>query len=134
MKKINNKGMTLAELIVSFALVAVAVIYFSQTIIVIRKMYVTAKKDTKNFVDVNYAFRLIDEAVKENNKDTKVDICGNTTNTTDTTVVIANIVNMDIDKKNKYICDDNAVSAPTKYRIITFSINNKSYTYYHYNQ
>src|SRR5574344_458591 len=125
MKKINNKGMTLAELIVSFALVAVAVIYFSQTIIVIRKMYVTAKKDTKNFVDVNYEFRLIDEAVKEKKKDTKVDICGNTTNTTNTTVVIANIVNMNKDEKNEYKCKDNDVSDSNEYRIITFSINNK---------
>ena len=37
MKKLNNKGITLAELIVSFAIVSVAVIYMYQTLLTINK-------------------------------------------------------------------------------------------------
>lgn len=61
-KKMNNKGVTLVELIVSFAIVSFAIIYFYQTLTTITKMYANARRDTTIAADVNYAFRLLDEA------------------------------------------------------------------------
>lgn len=63
MKKINNKGITLIELIVSFAIVGVAIIYFFQTLYTVKKVYNTARNETNNYVAVNYAFRNFDAAL-----------------------------------------------------------------------
>ncbi len=63
MKKINNKGITLIELIVSFAIVGVAIIYFFQTLYTVKKVYNTARNETNNYVAVNYAFRIFDAAL-----------------------------------------------------------------------
>lgn len=60
MRKLNNKGLTLIELIISFALVAVAIIYFYQTLYTVKKLYVNAQKGTQTFVDKDYALRLAD--------------------------------------------------------------------------
>lgn len=60
---LNNKGVTLVELIVSFALVATAIIYFYQTLYTVKKLYSQSQKETNEFVDVNYAYRLIDSFV-----------------------------------------------------------------------
>lgn len=63
MKKINNKGMTLVELIVSFMLVSVAMLYFFQTLYTVSKIYTSATKETNEFVDKDYALRLLDKYV-----------------------------------------------------------------------
>lgn len=60
--KINNKGITLVELIVSFAIVSFAIIYFYQTLSTVIRMYADANAKIKHSADVNYAFRLLDEA------------------------------------------------------------------------
>ena len=57
---LNNKGVTLVELIVSFALVATAIIYFYQTLYTVKKLYSQSQKETNEFVDVNYVYRLTD--------------------------------------------------------------------------
>lgn len=64
MKKINNKGLTLIELIISFALVAVAIIYFYQTLFTVKKLYTNAQKGTQAFVDKDYALRLADAYIE----------------------------------------------------------------------
>lgn len=56
----NNKGVTLVELILSFALVSVTVIYFFQTIITVKKMYITVKNDTDDFINKAYAIKITD--------------------------------------------------------------------------
>lgn len=61
MKKINNKGITLIELIVSFAIVGVAIIYFFQTLYTVKKVYITAKNETNSFIDKSYTIRVISE-------------------------------------------------------------------------
>lgn len=60
MKKINNKGVTLVELIVSFALVGVAIIYFFQTLYTVKKVYATARTETNEYINKDYAYRILD--------------------------------------------------------------------------
>lgn len=60
MKKLNNKGMSLIELIISFSLVCVAIIYFFETLFITNKIFRTTKEDTKRYVDVAYIFNIID--------------------------------------------------------------------------
>ncbi len=60
MKKLNKKGVTLIELIVSFALVSVAVGYFYQTLFTVKKLYSKSQKETQEFVDKTYALRIVD--------------------------------------------------------------------------
>ena len=64
--RLNSKGITLAELIVSFVIVAVAVIYFYQMLTSVTKMYSKARDGIDHSAKVNYAFRLLDEAEKQN--------------------------------------------------------------------
>lgn len=58
MKKLNRKGVTLVELIVSFAIVGVAIIYFFQTLTTVNKLYYKAREETNKFVDKDYALRI----------------------------------------------------------------------------
>lgn len=83
--KLNNKGVTLVELIVSFALVSVAVIYFYQTLSTVRKIYKTATVETQEFIDKSYALKLAyaNKAEEEGN-----DICSETVNYGDKTVTL----------------------------------------------
>lgn len=60
MKKLNKKGVTLIELIVSFAIVSVAMIYFYQTIVDLHRMYKNSNKATDEFVNKDYALRVLD--------------------------------------------------------------------------
>lgn len=60
MKKLNKKGVTLIELIVSFAIVSIAMIYFYQTIVDLHRMYKNANKATDEFVNKDYALRVLD--------------------------------------------------------------------------
>lgn len=69
MKKLNNKGMSLIELIISFSLVCVAVIYFFETLFITNKIFRTTKEDTKRYVDVAYIFNIIDYYVHTSNLD-----------------------------------------------------------------
>lgn len=64
-KKLNNKGVTLIELIVSFMLVAVAIIYFYQTLYTVKKLYTESQKETNEFVKFNYAFRIADAYIRQ---------------------------------------------------------------------
>ena len=66
MLKLNKKGVTLIELIVSFALVATAVIYFYQTLSTVYDLYVTSRKETQEYVDKDYAIRIVDAYVDKN--------------------------------------------------------------------
>lgn len=74
MKKINDKGVTLIELIVSFAIVGVAIIYFFQTLYTVKKVYATARDETNEFVAKDYALRLLDSYIDK--KGTTTDFCG----------------------------------------------------------
>lgn len=58
--KLNNKGLTLAELIVSFMLVGVAIVYFFQTLTTVNKLYATAREETNDFIERDYALRIAD--------------------------------------------------------------------------
>lgn len=58
MKKLNNKGVTLVELIVSFALVGVAIIYFFQTLYTVKKVYADARFETNNYIRKDYTLRI----------------------------------------------------------------------------
>lgn len=69
MKRLNKKGITIVELIVSFVLVTVAVTYFYQTIDTVHDLYVTATKETQEYVDKTYAMRIIDTYIKEKGVD-----------------------------------------------------------------
>lgn len=64
--KLNNKGLTLAELIVSFMLVSVAIVYFFQTLITVNKLYQTAREETNEFIEKDYALRIADAWVDKN--------------------------------------------------------------------
>ena len=67
MKKLNKKGITLAELIVSFALVSVSVIYFYQTIYTVRKLYKESENRTNFLVEESYNYRITNLIVNKNN-------------------------------------------------------------------
>lgn len=58
--KINNKGITLVELIVSFAIVGVAMLYFFQTLTTVSNLYETSKKETSEFIEKDYYLRILD--------------------------------------------------------------------------
>ena len=67
MKKLNTKGITLAELIVSFALVSVSTIYFYQTIYTVRKIYKESDNRTNFLVEESYNYRITNLIVNKNN-------------------------------------------------------------------
>lgn len=75
MKKLNNKGITLIELIVSFAIVSVAMVYFYQTLYTVRKLYVTAQTETQAFVDKDYAIRIVNEYIDQKGTDGLDGVC-----------------------------------------------------------
>lgn len=80
MKKLNNKGVTLIELIVSFAIVGVAIIYFYQTLSTVNKLYMVARVETQKYVDKQYVNRILHAYINdyENNSifDLDDDIAG----------------------------------------------------------
>ena len=65
MKKLNNKGVTLVELIVSFALVGVAIIYFFQTLYTVKKVYADARNKTNNYINRDYTLRILSTYLDE---------------------------------------------------------------------
>ena len=58
--KIGKKGITLVELIVSFAIVGVAMLYFFQTLTTVSNLYETSKKETSEFIEEDYYLRILD--------------------------------------------------------------------------
>lgn len=112
-KKLNNKGITLVELIVSFVIVAVAVIYFYQMLTSVTKMYANAREDINHSAKVNYAFRLLDEAYSQ---DKLEETCSG---------VLSDVVNC-----------DGTVYSKGKFDIIKFSVEKdekeKKYSLYKY--
>lgn len=65
MKKLNNKGVTLVELIVSFALVGVAIIYFFQTLYTVKKVYADARFETNDYIRKDYTLRILSTYLDE---------------------------------------------------------------------
>ena len=63
--KNNNKGVTLIELIVAFAIVSVATIYFFQTVSLVKKMYANAREETNNYTNKTYAMRIVDRYIDQ---------------------------------------------------------------------
>ena len=74
MKKLNNRGMTLVELIVSFLIVTVAMFYFFQTFVTVNDIYKKSVTETKNYVDKDYAIRIIDRYLSNDSEDDLEDI------------------------------------------------------------
>lgn len=72
MRKINNKGVTLVELIISFALVGVAIIYFFQTLYTVKNVYSIARDDTNNYIRKDYTLRIAKANIENN-----LQICNN---------------------------------------------------------
>lgn len=77
MKKLNNKGMTLVELIVSFLIVSVAMLYFFQTLRTVQEIYRKANDKTQNFVDKDYALRVLDAYITSRGDSNLNDVCSN---------------------------------------------------------
>lgn len=63
--KNNNKGVTLIELIVAFAIVSVATIYFFQTVSLVKRMYANAREETNNYTNKTYAMRIVDRYIDQ---------------------------------------------------------------------
>ena len=77
MKKLNKKGVTLIELIVSFAIVSVAMIYFYQTIVDLHRMYKNSNKATDEFVNKDYALRVLDAYIEKKGVSSLDNVCEN---------------------------------------------------------
>lgn len=77
MKKLNKKGVTLIELIVSFAIVSVALIYFYQTIVDLHRMYKNSNKATDEFVNKDYALRVLDAYIEKKGVSSLDNVCEN---------------------------------------------------------
>lgn len=119
-RKLNNKGITLIELIVSFTLVAIAIIYFYQTLYTVKNLYSESQNETKEFVDVNYAYRIIDELNKNNNNLNSNNLCDK--------------IKEYKEKDNNFLVDNDCdESFQDGFKIITFKINKKDYSMYFYN-
>lgn len=124
-KKLNKKGVTLVELIVSFMLVAVAIIYFYQTLYTVKKLYTESQKETNEFVEINYAYRLFDSYI---------DVYFSTTDENN-----VNVTKFCNDAKKvpalaPYLkFDDNTcLKVDGKSVIVKFKVNDKVYTLYKY--
>lgn len=118
-RKLSNKGITLIELIVSFALVGVAIIYFYQTLYTVKKLYSESQKETKEFVNVNYAYRIIDELNKTCNQE-NYNLCKN----------ISEYKNKD----SNFLVDNCKIEEENAFKNVMFKINGKDYSMYFYNE
>ncbi len=120
---LNNKGVTLIELIVSFVLVAVAIIYFYQTLYTVKKLYNESQKDTKNFVDVNYAYRIIDELNKK---------CKENLGISDNCLINSIEEYKEID--SNFLAKEIFIEPGNYFNKLSFSINDEEYFMYFYNK
>lgn len=90
-KNLNDKGITLAELIVSIALVAVAAVYFYQTLYTVNKLYKKSNDEVDEYVDENYYTRMLEayyEYVTSGDNFFKISINSNNVNQPDILTVI----------------------------------------------
>ena len=71
-ENMKNKGITLVELIVSFALVGVSIIYFYRTLNTVSKIYKISRDETNKKIRKSYTLKL----AKANIEKSK-DICNN---------------------------------------------------------
>lgn len=121
-RNLNNKGVTLIELIVSFVLVAVAIIYFYQTLYTVKKLYGESQKDTKNFVDVNYAYRIIDELNSQCLSDGY-----------NTEECLENIKNYK-ETDDNFLAEGITLNSEGNFTKLEFTINSRQYNMYFYNK
>ena len=61
----NKKGVTLVELIVSFAIVCVATIYMFRMVTSVKQIYSTVKKETDSYVEEAYNIRMTDACINK---------------------------------------------------------------------
>lgn len=61
----NKKGVTLVELIVSFAIVCVATIYMFRMVTSVKQIYSTVKKETDSYVEEAYNIRMKDACINK---------------------------------------------------------------------
>ena len=120
--KLNQKGVTLVELIVSFALVAVAIVYFYQTLYTVKNLYSKAQKETNEYVDVNYAYRIIDALY--NNLEEDENICDEISN------YDSNDVFFNIESCNESNEDDDIEK--NGFKEISFVIDDEKHYLYYY--
>lgn len=74
MRKLNNKGMSIVELIVSFAIITVAVVYFSQSLITVSKLFKNTKEETDAYVEEVYAYRTLEAMFKEYSANSQIGV------------------------------------------------------------
>ena len=107
----NNKGITIVELIISFAIVSVATIYFFQTFYTVKKIYFKTREKSKEYADVNYAFRMLYEKGQ----------CDNS--------IIKKLQKFN----NTFSCRNSSTEEPSGIIKIELEINGKNYLLYKYN-
>lgn len=71
-ENMKNKGITLVELIVSFALVGVSIIYFYRTLNTVSKIYKISRDETNNYIRKSYTLKLAKANIEKGK-----DICNN---------------------------------------------------------
>lgn len=74
MNKLDNNGMTLVELVVSFMIVSVAMFYFFQTFKTVNDIYRKTVNETTKYVEKDYAIRIIDRYLSNPSEDALGDI------------------------------------------------------------
>ena len=120
MKKLNKKGSSLVELIISITLVAVTVIYFSRTLVVVKNLYTDTKIETKRYVDENYNYRILSYIKKKNGIDAPINK-GN-----------VNIEGYDVTNSNQSLRNYvNPGSDKFKVYEVSFNLNGGTYYYYY---
>ena len=73
-ENMKNKGITLVELIVSFALVGVSIIYFYRTLNTVSKIYKISRDETNNYIRKSYTLKLA-KANIDKDIDADTDVC-----------------------------------------------------------
>ena len=122
MNKLNNKGVTLVELIVSFAIVGVAIIYFFQTLSTVKKIYSDARNETNFYVKKDYDFRLINAYL-----DSKADPFKNMAGSYECKDVPGNLscTNFEVSSKDDFLMYS---------KIIVNYKNNRSISFHYFNE
>ena len=117
MKKMDNKGITLIELLVSFLLVTVASTYFYSTLDVVVKLYKESTLETQEYIDEDYAIRMAeayldnkgcnpDDDAARYTKGYKISTCNvqkQIYDTNDPTKIKYTIYNVELEKDSKII-------------------------------
>ena len=122
MRKINNKGVSLIELIVSFAIVGVAIIYFFQTLYTVKKVYSTARDETNEFVAKDYALRLLDKYIDE--KGTTTGFCNKIVSCNE--IIVGSVKGINTYQINGIIYENSKTTSATLYKYIPASTSETS--------